>query len=399
MNKINDTRKRVGILSFSRISSDSRVLRQIYNASQHYEVVVVGEGAWEPANKNITYHMVPEISSQNYRIFRILEFFSYIINALPVVWHSRRWIKNRYKFAYLALCEANLDLIHINEYFALPSGIAAAIDSNAVALFDAHEFSLDQTRKPKIRSLFLKLYAYYILKSLGKKADRYITVSDGIAMLYKQSLGFDPIVILNAPEKVQIQKRDFDPTDIRIIHHGIARPRRNLELLIEVASLLDARYSLHFMLLRDSKSYIDSLKGIAAEKAPNKINFHDSLTPNKIIDYLSNFDIGIHILDNNILNHKFALPNKFFDYIAAGLVVAIGPSIEMAQIVRNYNLGIVSPSFAPEVIADNLNSLTPSNIKRMRQASLNASKFLNADIEMQKLSDIYRDLLASKRKS
>ena len=163
MNKINNTRKRVGILSFSRISSDSRVLRQIYNASQQYEVVVVGEGAWEPAKKNVTYHMVPDIFSYNSLVFKVLEYISLIINVLPGVWHSRRWIKNRYKFAYLALCEANLDLIHINEYFALPSGIAAAIDSNAVALFDAHEFSLDQTKKPKIKSLLFKYYAFYIL--------------------------------------------------------------------------------------------------------------------------------------------------------------------------------------------------------------------------------------------
>jgi len=390
---------RIGILSFSCISSDSRVLRQIYNASKHYEVVVIGEGAWEPANKNITYHMVPELSSQNHRFFRILEFLSYIINVLPGVWHSRRWIKNRFKFAYQTLFEANLDLIHINEYFALPCGIAAAIDSNAVALFDAHEFSLDQTRKPKIKSLLIRFFAFFILKSLGKKADSYITVSEGIAKLYKQNLGFNPTVILNAPEKVQIHKRDFDPTNIRIIHHGIARPRRNLELLIEVASLLDARYSLHFMLLMDSKSYIDSLKAFAAEKAPGKIHFHDPVAPDKIIDYLSNFDIGIHILDNNILNHKFALPNKFFDYIAAGLVVAIGPSVEMAKIVRKYDLGIVSASFAPEAIAENLNSLTPSDIKAMGQASLNASNFLNADIEMQKLSVVYRDLLEGKLES
>ena len=396
MVSINTSKKRIGILSFSNISSDARVLRQVHAASKQYDVVVIGEGEWEPDNENVLYHQVPRISSNKQLIPIFLEYFSFFINVLPIIWQSRKWLGVKFNFAYQKLVEANLDLIHINDFFALPSGMAAAFDSRAVSLFDAHEFSLDQKRLPKIKSWLLKFYALYILKFLGIKADSYITVSEGIAKLYNQRFGIDPAVILNAPEKVQIQRREFDPENIRIIHHGSAAPQRNLELLIEVASLLDKRYSLHFMLLKDSKKYLDYLKGMAADKAPDKIHFHDPVDPKMIIGVISKFDIGIHVLYDNFLNHKYALPNKFFDYISAGLVVAIGPSTEMAQIVRRFNLGIVSPSFSPEVIAENLNSLPPSEVKNMRHASLNASNYLNAEIEMQKLSDIYQGLLAKK---
>ncbi len=312
MVSINITRKRIGILSFSIISSDARVLRQIQNASKYYDVVVVGERVWESDNENVSNHQVPDISSNNHWGFILLENISFLTNVLPIIWHSRKWLGVKFNFAYQKLYQANLDLIHINDFFALPSGMAAALDSEAVSLFDAHEFSLDQKRLPKIKSWLLKFYALYILKFLGIKADSYITVSDGIAKLYNQRLGIDPAVIMNAPEKVQIQRRDFDPADIRIIHHGSAVPQRNLELLIEVASILDARYSLHFMLLRDSKNYIDYLKRIAAEKAPDKIHFHDPVNPDMIVGFISKFDIGIHVLYDNFLNHKFALPNKIF---------------------------------------------------------------------------------------
>jgi glycosyltransferase involved in cell wall biosynthesis len=399
MVSINNPRQRIGILSFSIIASDARVLRQIQTASKHYDVVVVGEGAWEPEDENVSYHQLPEISSRGPWGFNLLEYISFLTNVLPVIWHSRIWIGKKIKYAYLKLLEENLDLIHINDFIALPSGIAAALDSKAVALYDAHEYSLDQERKPRLKSWLLKIYALYILKFLGIKADSYITVSEGIANLYRLRLGIDPAVILNAPERAQIQKREFDPIDIRIVHHGSAVPRRKLELLIEVVSNLDARYSLHFMLLRDSKEYIDYLKRTASDIAPEKVHFHDPVEPNMIVNFISKFDIGIHILYDNFLNNKYALPNKIFDYIAAGLVVVIGPSTEMAKIVKRFNLGIVSPSFAPEVIAEYLNSLSPSEVRRMRQASMDASNYLNAEIEMQKLLDIYQGLLASKQKS
>ena len=108
--------------------------------------------------------------------------------------------------------------------------------------------------------------------------------------------------------------------------------------------------------------------------------------------------MGIHVLDDNMLNHKYALPNKFFDFIVAGLVVAISPTAEMAKIVRKYNIGIVFKSFLPEDMAEEINSLTLSDMENMREASVNASDYLNANIEMQKLAEVYHSLLRDKSK-
>jgi glycosyltransferase involved in cell wall biosynthesis len=90
-----------------------------------------------------------------------------------------------------------------------------------------------------------------------------------------------------------------------------------------------------------------------------------------------------------------ALPNKFFEFIMAGLAVAIGPSPAMAAIVNRYDLGVVADTFDPRALADRLNALTAADIDAMKHRSLAAARDLNAENEMRKLHDIYARLLAS----
>jgi glycosyltransferase involved in cell wall biosynthesis len=107
---------------------------------------------------------------------------------------------------------------------------------------------------------------------------------------------------------------------------------------------------------------------------------------------ITRFDVGIHPIVPTSYNNLIALPNKFFEFIAAGLAVCIGPSPSMAEIVREYHCGVIAPSFEAADIAEVLNRTTAAQWDEMKQASLLASQELNADHEMKKLLDIYQNL-------
>ena len=94
-------------------------------------------------------------------------------------------------------------------------------------------------------------------------------------------------------------------------------------------------------------------------------------------------------------NNHMALPNRFFDFMMAGLAVCVGPSPAMQQIVEQYGYGFATPSFEPSDIAVALNSQTPDRIVQMQKAAREAAKILNAENEMQKLKDYYLSLLAA----
>ena len=72
---------------------------------------------------------------------------------------------------------------------------------------------------------------------------------------------------------------------------------------------------------------------------------------------MNSYDIGLYILPPTNINNKYPLPNKLFEFIQSRLAVAIGPSPEMARIVKKYNLGVVSEEFTSQSLAKTIKSL------------------------------------------
>ena len=65
----------------------------------------------------------------------------------------------------------------------------------------------------------------------------------------------------------------------------------------------------------------------------------------------------------------------------------------MAGLVDQYGFGCVAPSFDPRQVAETLNRLDAGQIEGMRRAARQAARLINADLEMQKLIDLYRTLI------
>jgi hypothetical protein len=162
--------------------------------------------------------------------------------------------------------------------------------------------------------------------------------------------------------------------------------------MIETLSLTDARYVLHLMLMDRSRGYISDLKGMAQRLAPGRVFFHPPVPPREIVNRISEFDIGFYLIPAVSFNQLAALPNKFFDFVMAGLAVCIGPSPEMARLVRQFGFGLVAPSLDPQSVAALLNALSVEEIDQMKQRALKARDSLNADTELAKLVELYAGL-------
>jgi hypothetical protein len=118
--------------------------------------------------------------------------------------------------------------------------------------------------------------------------------------------------------------------------------------------------------------------------------------PLQVVPTISAYDIGLHIIPPTSFNYWVALPNKFFECVCAGLAVCVGPSPEMARLVKAYGFGAISSSFQPKEIANTLSRLTVEEIDAMKHRSLGARKELNATGEMDKLERLCNNVLASK---
>jgi glycosyltransferase involved in cell wall biosynthesis len=383
---------KVCILSFSQIARDSRILREIELARQHFLVDVIGYGDWQPP-AGVNFIQVP----RNHRsLWFLVRYFSLLVlgRFFSRFYESAFWLKAEYAAANRLIAENHYDLIHANDWDALPVAVQGNQNKQTKVLFDAHEFSPEQESDKLVWRMSVKLYKTFLLKRNITKADKVITVSSGIAALYKKRFQIDCNLVMNARP---YEKVAFKPAGemINLVHHGFANPGRQLEKMIQMIPLLDPRYVLNLMLVGgQNERYLDKLKEFALKIAHGRVKFVDPVSPDAILLVINQFDLGIPFLSAPNLNILYSLPNKFFDFIMAGLGVVVPPLPSMVQVVNQYAIGQVAASQSPEDMAALLNSLTADDINRFKRNSLELAKTFNAENEMKKLLHIYQELLA-----
>ena len=75
------------------------------------------------------------------------------------------------------------------------------------------------------------------------------TVCHGIAKEYQKNFGVSAGVVYNAPKYQPISPIKSQEDKIRLVHHGVALESRCIELMIEMVSYLDDRFTLDFYLV------------------------------------------------------------------------------------------------------------------------------------------------------
>jgi len=387
-------KRRICIISFSRIDRDARVLRQIEYLKERSSVSVIGYGRLDSIfDTTVQMFSVQLPAGWKQRIRKL--FFFLIASVLPH-WIYERWYwgELNHREAFDLITRNRPEAIHTNELTALPVAVRASKRTGSRVILDLHEYAPLEWENRWYWKIFVKPMVDYWLRKYLPYVSASVTVSETIATRYFEEYGFRPVVIMNTPQCIDPPAfRKTNREAIRLIHHGGAIRDRRLEMMIQAVALADSRYTLHFMLIEMSRGYVSRLRTLAQRTAPERVFFHEPVPPVDIIRNLSEFDMGIYLLPSTDFNHLSALPNKFFDFIMAGLSVCVGPSPEMANITRDFGFGTVAQSFEPSEVARVLNGLTASEIDRMKMASIEARNVLNADVEMGKLTALYSKLL------
>jgi hypothetical protein len=313
----------------------------------------------------------------------------------PRIYETWYWNESEYREAFEGLLKSDADAIHANDWEALPVAVRAAQKMGAYVVADLHEYAPLMREDRSYWKWFYKPMIDYFLQKYLPYTSRSVTVGPTIADRYEREYAIDPIVVMNIPQYAAAS--EFKPTDsreIKLIHHGNAIRDRRLELMIKALAHAHPRYSLHFMLMKRNKGYISDLQDLARRLVPERVFFHSPVPPSEIVSRISEFDMGIYLMPSANFNQSAALPNKFFDFVASGLAVCIGPSPEMARLTEQFDFGLVSSSLDPKTVASLLNDLTVADIDRMKRKSIKARETLNAEVELGKLVDLYEALLS-----
>lgn len=370
---------RILVLSFSDHARDPRVARQIgWLADAGHSVAAAGFAPPTRADVRFIRVTVDYSGSRFARGARLL------LGRNDAAYWSV------HESAYHAVRAERYDLIVANDLDALPLASRLGDTMRTPVVFDAHEYSPREFEQSQKWRLLRGRYAVDLCRRYVPRCSAVTTVGPGVAEAFRSLTGVTPTVITNAPpHHADLKPTPVDADRIRLVHHGIAIPARKIESMVRVAELLEPRFETHFILMDGVRAYRERIESSASAR----VHFHPPVSMPDLSGHLNQFDIGLFLLEPTNFNYLHALPNKFFEFVQARLAIAVGPSPDMADLVRRHSLGVVAADFEPATLAAAINRLSPDDIARFKHASHAAAEELSADRNREAFLAICRGLL------
>ena len=157
---------------------------------------------------------------------------------------------------------------------------------------------------------------------------------------------FDPKVKAWRPDKI----KDSDLLVLFAGTHGIAN---GLDGVIDVASELKSRdmHEIKFLFLGQGMLKQPLIDRVIGEGLDNVV-FHEPVDKRRLAGLMSSTDIGLQILANIPAFYYGTSPNKFFDYISAGVPVLNNYPGWLAELIEANGCGFAVPPEDPIIFAD-----------------------------------------------
>ncbi|MCU0377530.1 MAG: glycosyltransferase [Bacteroidales bacterium] len=282
----------------------------------------------------------------------------------------------------------------------LPCFIASRFYSKPL-IYDAHEYFTGQYGLPERR--FKQRLWKQMEKWILPRVRHMMTVSESIASLYRQEYGVNPVVIRNmapSPEHIIPVNRSeiaAHDEDLLVVYQGAGiNPGRGTDELIDSMSSLDGV----ILIIIGSGDIIDDVRQSVCERGlKDRVKFFPRMPWEQMMSYTMCCDAGLSLDTDTCLNQRFSLPNKLFDYIAAGIPVVVSPLPEVSSVVKNYSCGIILNDVEPESIRAALSSLRDNRaiLTSLKEGVAMARKELTWEKEMKKEQELFQSVINTKK--
>jgi glycosyltransferase involved in cell wall biosynthesis len=239
------------------------------------------------------------------------------------------------------------DILISNDLDTLPAVYLASKIRNTSLVYDSHEYF---TEVPELMGRRGVQRVWERLESLMMPHIIHAcTVSSPIAMAYQNKYGIKMQVIRNLPFKRDQTIRPSpalrNGSERIILYQGSLNIGRGLELAIQAI-----QFTSNVRLIIIGKGDMETkLKQLALTLGlQDRITFTGRISPDQLIGYTIQADLGISLEEDLGLNYRFALPNKVFDYIQAEVPVLVSDLPELRSLVEEYKVGMINNSLKAE---------------------------------------------------
>lgn len=272
------------------------------------------------------------------------------------------------------------DLYVANDWLTLPACLRLAQENGGRVLYDSHEYAVQEGFHMMWWRLAFSPYVREIERAHIRQASAVMTVTPGIAQRLAADYTLDrvPHVVRNAPHYREMPFRPCGDT-IDVLYHGLFRPERGLGLLID--SVAHWHPGLRLTLRGTGEARLMAELTAKAAAHGDRVTIAPPCLPADLVPLANRADVGVYPIPPLTVQTTHCLPNKFFEYMQAGLALAVSDGPEMVRLVREADAGIVVSTEGPAELARDLSALTPDRVNTYKENALVAARHLCWEVE------------------
>ncbi|MER3471113.1 MAG: group 1 glycosyl transferase [Chitinophagaceae bacterium] len=278
-----------------------------------------------------------------------------------------------------AICAIDLDTI-------LPCLLISKIKS-IPRIYDAHEYFTEMKElrtRPKVQRFWKSIERFAL-----PKFDLGYTVSDGLAEQFKIHYKRNYKTIRNLPVLKPIQlperKQKF------LLFQGAVNEARGFEYLIP--AMKNIPYQL---VICGDGNFMQQLKVLIKENGvEDKVELKGMMTPEELRAIAPLATLGLGLAEKEGLNQYYALPNKFTEYMHAGLPQLAMDYPEYQKINIQYFVAVLLNRLDVSLVADTINKIMEDDtlLQQMHENALKARTIFCWQQEEKKLIHFYQTIL------
>jgi glycosyltransferase involved in cell wall biosynthesis len=278
-----------------------------------------------------------------------------------------------------AVCAIDLDTI-------LPCLLASKW-KRIVRVYDAHEY-FTELKEVNTRPVVKKCWKL-IERFCVTRFEHGYTVSQGLADAFKKNYNRSYAVIRNLP--VLQEMLSDSKNEKLLIYQGAVNEGRAFEQLIP--AMKDISYPL---VICGDGNFFPQLKALIKENGvDHKVRLLGMLPPAQLRQEAAMATLGIALAEKEGLNQWMALPNKFFEYMHAGLPQIAMDYPEYRSINQQYKVAVLLPDLDVNRISRTINEVMENEelLNELRQNCLQARTVFCWQEEEKYLLRFYQKLL------
>ncbi len=259
------------------------------------------------------------------------------------------------------------DVLHAHDSNALIPVALAARSLRVPFVYDAHDLWLGRPRRERSRLYFALSQMLYaaIERLLVPRAAAVLTVSPPIARHLERRYRIDRVVLVaNYPDRPgHVGRRELrslpegeriPPGEPIVLYLGGLMAGRGLEQLVDAMALVKRG---QLVLLGEGVLADALLARAAGVGVSHRVHLLAPVPSAEVVEYAASATVGVSPIVPSCLNYRYSLPNKLFQYMAAGIPVVASDFVQVREIVEDAACGLLVDTTRPAEMAEAIDRL------------------------------------------